>query len=67
VCCTFYGDERDRIATSVSTCGLQMQSKEEKLSSYEVSTSPRLHIEHKNSYDETILTQTSQSLESRNE
>ena len=58
--CIVYGDERERIATSVSTCGLQRQSKEDKLSSNEVSTSSRLHIEHTNSYDETIQTRTFQ-------
>ena len=45
--------------THVSACGLQRQSNKGKPRSNEVTRSPRLHIEHLNSYyDETIQTRT---------
>jgi len=54
----FYKDEKEVIATNVSTCSLQKQSHKGKLRSNEVAKQPRLHIEHMNSYHKTILTRT---------
>jgi len=53
-----YEDEREMMVTQVSAYGLQRQSNIGTPSSIEVSKSLRLHIEHMNSYDKTILTRT---------
>ena len=55
---TINENKREVIVTYVSAFGLQMQSNIEKLNSKEVAKSPRLHIEHTNSYHKTILTRT---------
>ena len=51
---TVYEDEKEVIATNVSTCSLQMQSHKGKLSSNKVVKSLRLHMEHLHSHDKTI-------------
>ena len=58
----FYEDERERIATSVSTYDMQRQSKEDKLSSNKAVKSSRLYTEHTKSYHKTILTRTFQHM-----
>ena len=55
---TIYDDEREVIATYVSTCGLQRQSHKGKLSSNEVFEWPSLHIEHTITHNKTTLTRT---------
>ena len=43
-----YEDEREEIVTYVSACGLQRNSNKDKLSSYEVSKSPRVLLDTRN-------------------
>ena len=50
-----YDDEREVIATNVSTCGLQRQSNKGKLRSNKTAKSSTLYIEHFNSHDRTFL------------
>jgi len=53
-----YEGEREMKVISVSTCGLQGQLNKDKLSSNKAVNSSRLHIEHLNAQDKTILTRT---------
>ena len=55
-----YEDEREVIATNVSTCGLQKQSNKAKLSSHEVFEMLRPRIEYTHAQDKTIITRTFQ-------
>ena len=53
-----YEGDREMKVISVSTCGIQWQLNKDKLSSNEAARLLRLHIEHLNSQDKTILTRT---------
>ena len=53
-----YEDEREVIATNVSTCGFQSQSNKSKVRSNEVLERPSHHIEHTITHDKTLLTRT---------
>ena len=60
MCVSVYEDEREVIATYVSTCGLQRQSHEGKLSANEVFKWPSLHIKHTITHNKTTQTRTFQ-------